>query len=136
MLSTTSPFQLKPWMTYLLRFAATFNLIAGLGMILFYHEGYKILSMPKPAIVLPVQTMGMLVALFGIGYWMVAASPIENRNLLLLGLLSKALGTILVIYNCVDGKLPYAFLPIVFFADLIYVGPFWKIWKSIPRFER
>ena len=126
---------LKPWMTNLLRFAAGFNLVAGISMILFYHEGYKLLGMPRPEIVLPVQTVGMLVALFGVGYWMVAKSPIENRNVLLLGLLSKALGSVLVIYNCVDGKLPWIFLPIVFFADMIYVGPFWKIWKTIPRLQ-
>ena len=124
---------LKPWMNYLLRFAAVFNLIAGISMMFFYHEGYRLLKMPKPEIVLPVQTVGMLVALFGIGYWMVAQAPSENRNVLLLGMLSKACGSILVVYNCADGKLPLAFLPIVFFADMIYVPPFWYIWKSIPH---
>jgi hypothetical protein len=124
---------LKPWMTYLLRFAAGFNLVAGISMILFYHEGFRMLDMPKPEIVLPVQTVGMLVALFGAGYWMVANAPRENRNVLLLGMLSKAFGSVLVIYNCLDGKLPWVFLPIVFFADLVYVPPFWRILKTIPR---
>ncbi len=123
---------LDPWMTWLLRFAAVFNLVAGIGMVFCYHEGFKLLGLPKPQVVLPVQTVGMLVALFGVGYWMVANEPVENRNVLLLGLLSKLLGSLLVIYNCADGKLPLIFLPIVLFADAIYVGPFWLIWRSIP----
>ena len=59
---------LLPWMRLLLRFAGTFNLLAGTSMICLYHEGYKLLGVPKPELVLPVQVMGILVALFGVGY--------------------------------------------------------------------
>ena len=44
------------------------GLLAGAAMICFYHEGYKLLDVPKPELVLPVQIMGILVAIFGLGY--------------------------------------------------------------------
>ena len=58
---------LKPWMWLLLRFAGTFNLLAGFSMLVFYHEGFKMLGVPKPDLVMPLQLVGILVALFGIG---------------------------------------------------------------------
>lgn len=122
---------LEPWMNKLLRFAACFNIVAGVGMLIFYSEGFKLLELPKPELDLLVQLIGVLVILFGFGYWFVANRPVENRDLLLLGLLSKACGTILVVYNFIDGKLPWVMLVAVFFADLIYVGPFLMIWRRL-----
>ena len=84
---------LSLWMTLLLRFAGVFNLLAGTGMVVFYHEGFKMLGVAKPALALPVQVMGILVGLFGVGYLLVAANPLENRNILLLGFWSKAISS-------------------------------------------
>ena len=59
---------LDRWMRRLLRFAGTFNLFAGLGMIVLYHEGYRLFGVEKPEFVMPLQLTGVLVLLFGIGY--------------------------------------------------------------------
>src|SRR6185295_4121942 len=83
---------IKRWMRRLLRFAGTYNIVAGLSMILLYHEGYKLLGLEKPAVVMQIQLVGILVALFGVGYHWVASAPVENRNILVLGFWSKALG--------------------------------------------
>ena len=79
-------------MVFVLRFAAVYNLLAGACMIIFVHEGYKMFGIKKPQLVMPDQLVGVLVAIFGIGYWLVLCDPVTNRNVLLLGLLSKALG--------------------------------------------
>ena len=117
---------LKPWMRRLLRFAGTYNIIAGLAMIFCYHEGYKLLGLQKPDVVMPIQLVGILVALFGAGYHRVASAPIENRNILVLGFWSKTLGSLPCIYHVVLGNLPLTFLPVVFFADIIYL-PFFAV---------
>ncbi len=122
---------LLPWMRYLLRFAGTFNLFAGLGMISLYHEGYHLLGVPKPALVLPVQVMGILVGLFGVGYHLVANRPVENRDILMLGFWSKALSSVLSVWYVVVGKLPWWFVVVVFFADMIYVPPFYVILRRL-----
>ena len=124
---------LRPWMRWLLRFAGTFNLLAGAGMICLYHEGYKLLGVPKPQLILPVQVMGILVGLFGVGYHLVASNPVENRNILMLGFWSKALSSALALCYVVAGKLGPGFAVTVLFADVIYLPPFFVILRRLER---
>jgi hypothetical protein len=118
------PANLPVWMRGVLWFAGGYNLLAGLSMIVFVHEGYKMLGFEKPALVMPSQLVGVLVMIFGIGYWLVARDPITNRNILLLGLLSKTFGPALSIYYVAVGKLPASFLLILLVCDLIYIPLF------------
>jgi small multidrug resistance pump len=124
---------LDPWMTWLLWFVGGYNLLAGLGIFALYHEGFRIFGLQKPEFLLPVQLVGIMVALFGLGYWMVARNPAENRNVLLLGFLSKALGTLLGAYYVAMGKAPPLFLGAVFLGDIIYLPPFWLILRRLKR---
>ncbi|HQU42027.1 MAG TPA: hypothetical protein PK867_04410 [Pirellulales bacterium] len=123
--------RLSPWMTRLLWFVGGYNLLAGVGMFCFYHEGFKLLGVEKPQLNLPIQLVGMLVGLFGVGYWMVASNPVENRNILLLGFWSKAMGSALGIYYVCVGKLPTAFLAMLFFSDIVYLPPFYMILRRL-----
>jgi len=123
--------RLSPWMTRLLWFVGGYNLLAGVGMFCFYHEGFKLLGVEKPQLNLPIQLVGMLVGLFGVGYWMVASNPVENRNLLLLGFWSKALGSMLGVYYVCVGKLPTVFLAMLFFSDIVYLPPFYMILRRL-----
>ena len=127
---------LRPWMRLLLRFAGWFNLVAGTSMICFYHEGYGYLGIKKPELILPVQVMGILVALFGVGYHLVASSPIENRNILMLGFLSKAISSAFALAYVVDGTLPWWFAVVVFFSDVIYLAPFLVIMRRLYGLAR
>ena len=124
---------LKPWMSFVLKFAGVYNVVAGLMMIIAYHEGYRALEIAKPQLVLPIQLVGMMVALFGVGYWIVALRPVENRNILLMGFLSKLLGPMLAIMHVAEGNLPWTILPVLFFADLIYLVPFWVIYQRLRK---
>jgi len=124
---------LSLWMRLLLRFAGTFNLLAGASMICLYHEGFKLLEVRQPGLALPVQIMGILVALFGVGYHMVANRPIENRNILVLGWWSKALSSAFALGYVALGKLSPWFALVVFLADVIYLPPFWLILRRIGR---
>jgi hypothetical protein len=118
-------------MTRLLWFVGGYNLLAGLGMFTLYHEGLEILDIPKPEFLLPIQLVGVMVGLFGVGYWMVAWRPAENRNVLLLGFLSKAFGALLGAYYVAVGKAPPMFLGAVFLGDVIYLPPFWIILRRL-----
>jgi hypothetical protein len=120
-------------MRYLLRFVAIYNLLAGLVMLVFYHEAFKVMGLHKPDLNLPLQLVGVLVGLFGVGYWMVANHPLLNRNILVLGFWSKALGSLLGIYYVAQGKLPPVFLVILFFADIVYLLPFAVIIRRLSR---
>ena len=122
---------ISPWMTAVLWFVGGYNVLAGIGMLCFYHEGYKLLALEKPGLNLPIQLVGILVGLFGVGYWMVAANPIKNRNILLLGFWSKALGSVLGVYYVCVGKLPPYFLAVLFFSDIGYLPAFYVILRRL-----
>lgn len=127
------PPPLLPWMRLVLRIASIYNLWAGLGMVVFYHEVSKVLGMPRPTPIMPFQLVGLLVGLFGVGYWLVANRPLENRNVLWLGFWSKLLGTVLCYYHVARGTLPISFLPLVALSDLIYLPPFFIIARRLDR---
>ncbi|MBI3861784.1 MAG: hypothetical protein HY290_07795 [Planctomycetia bacterium] len=127
---------LKKWMKFVLRFAAVFNVCAGLFMLIGYHETYKIIGMNKPDTAFPIQLVGILVGLFGVGYYLVARNPIENRAVLLLGFWSKFLGSCLGTGYVVMGKLPLHFVAVYFFADVIYLPFFYVILRRLYALAR
>src|SRR5258708_22925251 len=92
--SENSPQQkpLAKWMKFLLRFVAVFNVLAGLFMLIGYHETYKIIGMAKPHLNFPISLLGLLVGLVGGGYYLVGKNPHGNPPLLALGFLSKLSG--------------------------------------------
>ena len=122
---------LRPWMFYLLVFAGCYNLLVGLTLTVFYHEAFKILGLPKPELMLFVQLVGILVGLFGVGYLIVARNPLENRNVLLLGFLSKALGTLIGLGYVALGKVPISFFVLLIFSDIVYLPPFVVILRRL-----
>lgn len=127
---------LRPWMRLVLRIAGTFNLLAAAAMISLYHEGYRQLGIPEPQLVLPDQIMGVLVGLFGVGYHMVASHPIENRNILVLGFWSKAISSGFVFWYVAIGQLPAWSVAAIVLSDLIYLPPFYVIWRHLSRLAR
>ncbi len=137
MTNTSTPQKpLTKWMKFVLRFVAAYNIGAGLFMLIGYHEAYQIMGMPKPEINLPLQLVGILVGLFGVGYYLVAKNPIENRNILALGFCSKFLGSCLGTGYVLLGKLPLQFVAVYFFADVIYLPPFYIILQRLYALAR
>jgi hypothetical protein len=128
-----SPPPLLPWMRFVLCVASVYNLSAALAMVVFYHEVSKILGMPRPNPIMPFQLDGLLVGLFGVGYWLVASRPVENRTVLWLGFWSKLLGTLLCGYHVARGDLPLSFVPLVAISDAIYLPPFFIIARRLDR---
>jgi CDP-diglyceride synthetase len=123
-------------MNFVLRFVAFFNVGAGLFMLIGYHETYKIIGMNKPDVSFPIQLVGILVGLFGVGYYLVARNPIENRNVLMLGFWSKFFGSCLATWYVVRGQLPLQFVGVYFFADVIYLPPFYLILRRLYALAR
>ena len=115
-------------------YAATVNnVLAGIGMIVFYHEGFKMLGIPKPGLKLPIQLVGIFVLLFGVGYYLVARNPVENRNLLFLGFLSKLLGSMFGLFYVANGSMPLVFVLLLLVADIAYLPPFAIILRRLYR---
>lgn len=126
-------YPLRAWMSYLLVFAGCYNLLVGLTLVVFYHEAFKTLGLPKPQLMLFVQLVGILVGLFGVGYLIVARNPLKNRNVLMLGFLSKAIGTVFGLGYVILGKVPFSFFVLLVFSDIVYLPPFALILRRLDR---
>ncbi len=111
-------------------------MLVGLNMLFFYHEACQVLGMTKPTPIIFFQLAGLLIGLFGVGYWLVQRRPLENRDLLWLGLASKLLGTVLSGYHVARGNLPLTFVPIVIVGDVIWLPPFYLIGRRLNRLAR
>lgn len=120
-------------MKFLLRFVAIYNLSAGLMMVFGHSATYALLGIGQPESNFPIQLVGVLVGLFGVGYYWVARDPLANRNVLLLGLLSKTLGSIVGLCHVATGGLPPRFLILLFFSDVMYLPPFWLIYQHLEK---
>jgi small multidrug resistance pump len=124
---------LRPWMRYVLWFAGAYNVLLGLNMVARPEGGFEPLGLSPPDLLLFVQLVGLMVGVFGIGYLMVARWPLENRGVLLLGIIGKALVAVLGLAYVALGKVPPIYLLVVLFSDVIYLAPFAVILRHLQR---
>ena len=105
-------------------------------MMIFYHEGFKLLGIEKSSFNLPIQLVGLLVAVFGVGYLIVDRRPFENHNILVLGFLTKLLGPLMAIGYIAKGILPTIMLLALFLSDFVYLVPFYLIYRRIAATKK
>jgi hypothetical protein len=113
--------------------AGGYNLALGVNMVLSPAGAFEAFDLPLPELMLFVELVGLMVAVFGVGYCLVALRPLENRGVLALGLLGKTLVAIWGLGYVLLGKVPVAYLAVVFFSDIIYLLPFALILRHLQR---
>jgi len=89
------------WMTHVLRAAAVYNIIWGAWVVLFPNHLFDLVGMDRPTHPSIWQCVGMIVGVYGIGYWIAANAPFRHWPIVLVGLLGKLLGPL----GYVDGVL-------------------------------
>lgn len=113
------------WMTWVLRLAGIYNLLWGTWSILFPTHFWSLMGMKPPEYLFLWQGLGMLIGLFGVGYWLAAANPARYWPIIFIGLLSKVSGVL----GFLDAWLIQASLPAHFglttlVNDLLWWIPF------------
>lgn len=103
--------------------AALFNFLVGLPVLFAPAAFYAAIGQPVPGDLLSVQTVGLLISVFGVGYAMAARDPVQARLILWLGVLGKAPLPLLVGLSVLAGRTgPGAFgLTLV---DLVFAALF------------
>ncbi|MBX3479476.1 MAG: hypothetical protein KF842_03685 [Caulobacter sp.] len=84
--------------------AALFNFLVGLPVLLAPAAFYTAIGQPVPDDLLSVQTVGLLISVFGVGYAMAARDPVWARPVLWLGVLGKAPLPVLVGLSVMAGR--------------------------------
>ena len=113
-----------------LRLAAIYNLIWGASVILFPSLAFDVLSIPVPADLSIWQGMGMVIGVYGIGYWLASYDPIRHWPIVAVGFLGKVFGPLGYVFNVLQDKISPAFGWMLIPNDLIWWIPFGLIlWK-------
>lgn len=122
----------RPWMRVVLRLAGIYNVLWGGLVVLFPVAFFRVLGvdvseMDAPGnFTVPLwQCIGMIVGVYGVGYWIAAGDPYRHWPIVLVGLLGKIFGPI----GFVDAVLIKQIFPISFgwtilTNDLVWWIPF------------
>ncbi|MFT4579816.1 MAG: small multidrug resistance pump [Nitrospinales bacterium] len=117
-----------------LRLAAIYNLFWGTLAVLFPIQSFEALGMTPPLYPQLWQCIGMIVGVYGIGYWLAAQNPLVHWPIVLVGFLGKIFGPIGFAIAIINEELPLNFGVHIIFNDLIWWIPFFLILiTTLPR---
>ncbi len=114
----------RRWMKQTLRMAALYNIVWGVTIIVFPYWFFDFFALKHPTYTPIWQGLGMIVGVFGIGYFAAATKPYIHWPIILVGFLGKILGTLGFLYFYSSGTLPSAFGSIILINDLLWLIPF------------
>ncbi len=121
------------WMGTALKAAAIYNIIWGLWVVLFPLHFFELTGMAKPTYPVIWQGMGMVIGLYGLGYWWASYDAIRHWPIIAVGLLGKVFGPIGFFINYFMGLVPAAFGFTLITNDLIWWIPFFLILKATHK---
>ena len=119
------------WMKQVLIAAAIYNVIWGGWVVLFPNACFLLIRMAAPKYPEIWQSVGMIVGVYGIGYFIASFNPYRHWPIVLVGFLGKLFGPIGFVKSALTGSLPWRFGWMNVTNDLIWLIPFAIIlWKS------
>ena len=122
------------WMTSVLRAAAVYNLIWGLWAIVAPLSFFRLVGVdPLPAYPELWQCIGMIVGVYGVGYWIAATNPYRHWPIVLVGLLGKVFGPIGFVQAVLAERFPPLMGITILTNDLIWWAPFGLILLGAAR---
>lgn len=130
------------WIGWTLRAAGIYNVLWGAAVVLFPAQPFAWLGMPPPNYPELWQCLGMVVGVYGVGYWIAASDPARHWPIVLVGWLGKVLGPIGFVNAALAGSLPWSFGLVNVANDLVWWVPFtlilyyaWRMNSAPPEGE-
>ncbi|MFW5707389.1 MAG: alkyl hydroperoxide reductase [Bacteroidota bacterium] len=114
-----------------LRLAAIYNILWGFWVVLFPQHFFSIAVMEPINYPVVWQGMGMVIGVYGLGYFWASYDPIRHWPIVAVGFLGKVFGPIGFLYHLYLGNLPITFGWTLIFNDLIWWVPFFLILKRV-----
>ena len=114
-----------------LRAAAIYNIVWGASVVLFPQLAFEFTGLEPPRYPSIWQCVGMIVGVYGVGYWAAAAAPLVHWPIVLVGMLGKVFGPIGFVLTAARGELPWSFGWTLVTNDLLWWLPFGMIlWRA------
>ncbi len=126
------------WMRLVLKAAGIYNLLWGAVVVLLPGWTASLAGFdPAPRYPELWQCIGMIVGVYGVGYWIAAYNPVRHWPIVLVGLLGKIFGPIGLVISLVKGTLPPQMVGTCLFNDMIWWIPFGMIlWHAARESSR
>lgn len=118
------------WMSTILKAAALYNLIFALMTLVAPFWLFDVTGATRPNFPELWQCIGMIVGVYGVGYWIAAYDPYRHWPVILVGWLGKTFGPLGFAKALWQGVFPLQFGWIIVFNDLIWWIPFFLILKK------
>ena len=136
--SVPTPIREAPprWMGWWLAAAAVYNIAWGAGVIVAPNLVFDFLGAEAPRYPELWQCIGMIVGVYGVGYWVAARDPRRHWPIVLVGLLGKVFGPIGFIGGVATGVVPWSFGWTIIPNDLIWWVPFTLLLLEARRSAR
>lgn len=116
-----------PGLRRFLLVAAVYNLVWGAVVILAPNLFFELAGLELPRYPSIWQCVGMIVGVYGVGYWIAAGDPLRHWPIVLVGLLGKIFGPIGFVLTASAGELPWSFGWTIICNDLIWWWPFGRV---------
>ena len=121
------------WAGPMLRAAALYNLLFGGFAVAFPRTWFEWSGMPVPSMLSLWQCIGMVVGVYGVGYWCAAKAPLRHWPIVLVGLLGKLFGPIGFVEAAGRGELPWSAGWLLLANDLVWWVPFGLLLHAAHR---
>lgn len=121
------------WVSATLRLAGAYNVLFGLWAIFFPLSLFRWLQVEPPNYPSLWQCIGMIVGVYGVGYWIAAKEPARHWPIVLVGFLGKVFGPIGFLFTALKGELPWSWGAVLLTNDLIWWVPFASILYLVFR---
>jgi AhpC/TSA family len=121
------------WVPLVLRLAAIYNLLWGSLVVLCPTAAFEWLGIAAPNYPSIVQCLGMVIGVYGIGYWLAARDAATHWPIVVVGLLGKVFGPIGFAYNAWRGVLPWTMGATILTNDIVWWIPFASILVHAAR---
>lgn len=113
------------WMCLVLKAAGIYNLLWGIFAIVFPTAIFRWAGFdPLPEYPELWQCIGMIVGVYGVGYWIAGTNPYRHWPIVLVGLLGKILGPIGFVAAVLSERFPASMGWTILTNDLIWWVPF------------
>jgi hypothetical protein len=111
----------------LLKIAGVYNLIWGAWVVLFPMHFFELTGLTPINHPMIWQGMGMVIGVYGLGYWWAGDDPMRHWPIVAVGFLGKICGPIGFVYHYWLGNVPASFGYMLITNDLIWWVPFGMI---------
>ncbi len=116
-------------MKLVLRAAAVYNILWGAWVVLFPDHFFNLVGMEPLNHPMVWQGMGMVIGVYGLGYWWASGDPARHWPIVAVGFLGKIFGPLGFAFNYLQGAVPFEFIYTLITNDFIWWVPFFLILK-------